>query len=148
MPSMAFLMLILLVSCGKNGSSSGTSSPQQETTRRGHIDTATQGETELLNVTTSEAIVLENDRLTFNRPVSLQDSGMRIKCSFSVNAGDIWHFQRRGNVMDMEMPNGSRYLLKASGSSWIWNGTENGMKVRRRFTILRDRIIINQDCEG
>lgn len=151
------LLSFVLISCGKQGGSSSPSSPEQQEGRRehGYIETERSVETELLNVTLSEAVSVSGDRINFPRATYVLDSGQRRSCKINISAGEIWHVRRSGNSLLLELPSGRRLTLHSVTNSsqdvfgsWNWKGNENGMKIQRRYTILPDRIVINQDCEG
>lgn len=156
------MFIFVLISCGKDSGNGGPSSKsdssierETELTRNGYVDTNSRGETDLLNVTVSEAINLEGDRIIFGRGVQAMDRGSRLSCSLSVQAGEIWTFALVAEELKLTLSNGKILNLKKLNGpansvlgNWIWQGNEDGMKLFRRFSFLNNRIIINQDCEG
>ena len=152
------LVIVSIVSCGKDNSSShGSDNSREEQEdipgRNGYLDANNVGETELLNVTGKVSMTLSGDRIVINSPLALKDTGSRTSCSISIKAGEIWHFRMGNNGMELELPDGTRQLLKAIGNgsevigSWIWTGNNGGTKLRRRYSFLSNTLIINQDCE-
>lgn len=154
---MKFILMILvmvsLVSCGKTGGSSSSNGPQEEQDRDGYLHTDAHEETELLNVTVNEAVSISGGQITFNRPVSVQDTGHRTSCSLSIASGETWQYRETSKGLEFIFPDGSKASLRpvsrTSGITGTWTSvvTKNGMKISRRYAILQDRMIINQDCE-
>lgn len=150
----------LLVSCGKNGGPSALTEDakqeEQETTSPrldGYLDSNSVPETELLNVSLNETVTVAGDTIVFNRPVFIQDKGMRITCSLVISAGEIWHLEKTPEGMEIVFPSGARESLMPSGNTngttGIWNAivSKDNVRIRRRYSFLPNRLIINQDCE-
>lgn len=143
-------LLIVITACGKNGSSSSSGDvPEAE-----FVDVSTTGvQADLLNVTLEVPVKLGVDRIQILRSVSLTDQGSRKTCSFQVNANEEWFYTLTGNSLSVETGSGAEMVFKRlSGNSiqgiWTWSGPQNGMKIIRRLSLLDDRLILNQDCEG
>ncbi len=137
------LALLFVISCGKNGSSSGPGIEEQE----GYVDInpSAAGSSELMNVTVDVPVQITGDRIQFLRGVSLVDQ----KCSFQVNANEIWHSRQSGNQMSIERTDGTTMNFRRNAHGlWASSGHNNGMKVTRRLYLLGGRFILNQDCEG
>lgn len=150
----AFLILSLLfaiTSCGKNDSSS--SGPEEEA-QNGYVDINNTGShPDLMNVTLDVPVRIGSDRIQILRGASLTDQGSRSLCSFQVRADEEWFYTLSGNQLRVDLADGSQMILKRlSGVNvngiWSWSGPHNGMKVIRRLSLLDDRLILNQDCEG
>jgi hypothetical protein len=157
------MFIFVLASCGKDSGGSGSSTPstestrgrQTELTRNGYVDTSSRGETDLLNVTLNAGININGDRITFDRGVQAMDRGSRLSCSFSVQSGEMWTFSITGESLRLTLSSGKILnMRKLSGpensilGNWLWQGSEDGMRLFRRLSILENRMIINQDCEG
>lgn len=156
------MFIFVLISCGKDSGNGAPSSKSEssrgretELTRNGYVDTNSRGETDLLNVTVSDSINLQGDRIIFGSGIQAIDRGTRLSCSLSIQAGEIWTFAFVAEKLKLTLSNGKILnLRKLNGpvnsvlGNWIWQGNEDGMKILRRFSILNNRIIINQDCEG
>ena len=145
-------LLVVLTSCGKNGSSS--SSLPEEETQNGYVDVNTIGTyPDLMNVTLDVQVKTGADRIQFLRTVSLLDQGSRSRCSLQVRTNEEWFYTLLGDQLRIDMTDGSQMILKRlSGVNlngiWTWSGTHNGLKVIRRLSLLDDRLILNQDCES
>lgn len=155
------LLIITLVSCGKqNSSPSSSKDTRQEeqeggrnSGRNGYVDANKVGETELLNVTGKVSTSISGDRISINSSLNIQEMGSRLSCSLTIKSGEIWHFRLTNSGMELELPDGTRQLLKAVGKggevigSWVWTGNNGGIRIQRRYSFLSNSLIINQDCE-
>lgn len=164
---MKFILMILvalsLISCGKGGSTSSVASGSRaqeeqgrESTPRsdGYLATTRDNEPELLNVTINEVVTISGGRITFNRPVTVQNSGSRMTCLLSIGPGEVWQFRETSSGLEINFPDGTKASLRPVGrmnginGSWSWSGSKDGVRTTRRYAILTDRLIINQDCES
>jgi hypothetical protein len=67
----------------------------------------------------------------------------------------MWTFSITGESLRLTLSSGKILnMRKLSGpensilGNWLWQGSEDGMRLFRRLSILENRMIINQDCEG
>lgn len=149
------LMPVLLMACGKNDGSGGSSkNTPQERSQGFYLDAKSVSPTELMNVTLSEAAEVRGDTITFSRNRVVEENGGRHVCRLSVDNGESWRFSVNGNTLHLQLPNGKnlslRNLYSAGGhhGAWEWKGQEDGMRIQRRFTFLPGMVVVNQDCEG
>ncbi len=147
-------ILVLLASCGKDGSSSssvkGPGPMNQE-----YEEVLTDSIPDLLNVTLDVPVEVTTDRIQFLRDASVADSGAHITCRLQTGTGDIWHHTLRGPNLSVDLGTGQPLTFKKESSLgahpygvWHWQGVENGMKVLRQLTLLEGRLILSQDCQG
>lgn len=142
-----------MLSCGKQGGSSNTSAEKERRAVDEWMDTSITGETELLNVTMNESVVMTDSSIVFERPYSIEDRGQKISCSFTVTSGTTWKIVKTANGILLVFPDGHNQNLKPASSSrdnstWVWSGQENGVKMIRKYTFLPNRLVMSQDCEG
>lgn len=145
------LVLVLLVSCGKNQGSADSGGKKQQRQERGFIDLSAVDSAmpDLLNVTLDMPADVTTDRIVFLKNGSKTDQGKKFSCSLNVKEGEIWHYSVSGDNLSLEMANGTRLnMTRQSSSVWIATGTQNQLKMIYRFSLFNDRIILNQDCEG
>jgi hypothetical protein len=150
--------MLALCSCGNSNSGKSSPQPAQERTINGYMDLSNGlvGSSDLLTVTLDVPVNISADRIVFTSNRMGSDAGDSITCSMNFSSGEIYTYTVDGQNLVIQKSNGATYTMTRSGNhgldiigTWTWTGSENGMAIHRRFSILsNNRLIANQDCES
>lgn len=158
-----FAILILSVSCGKDG---GGSSSSSTTSRRGLCDLngsdvacetiqGADGEgIDLLESAIDVPVKIQGSDITFMSDKSSIATGRRINCKTAVKNGEVYRFALRGDKLLIMNSEGSYEMSRLSdgegiNGAWMWKGyIEQGTHVFKKLTIINDsRAILRTTCE-
>lgn len=143
------VMLLVLVSCGKSGSSNG--GPRQEEEFNEGIDNIT--ETDLLDVTVDVPVEISGNKIIFRKASNQLVSGAHSTCNLSVENGESWDYSVSGRTLSLYRGRGKTNMVRVGeGSgivgSWVSKGYEGSQFIVRRVTFVSlDRVIMRAHCE-
>lgn len=154
-------IIILSVSCGKDGGgSSGSSSKRGVCELNGRavqceqINGADGLGVDLLETMVDAPVVIDGSEMKFTQDKSAFSQGRRISCSTSVKNGEIYRFALRGSRLLIMTASGSYEMDKLSDGegligTWMWKGyVDQGTHIIRQMSFLSNtRVILRTSCE-
>jgi hypothetical protein len=154
-------ILILSVSCGKDGGgSAGSSSKSGACELNGRavqceqINGADGLGVDLLETMIDAPVVIEGSEIKFMADKTATSQGRRISCQTSVKNGEIYRFALRGSGLLVMTASGSYEMEKLSDGvgllgTYKWNGyVDQGTHVIRQMSFLSNsRVILRTSCE-
>lgn len=154
-------LLVLSISCGKDGGGGGSSSSKSGTCSLNgraiacdSIRGADGNGIDLLEAMIDVPVKVENSEIKFLADKTATSTGRRINCKVSVKNGDIYRFALRGAGLLLMTPEGSYEMTKLSdgegvNGAWTWNGyVDSGTHMIRNLTIIGgNRAILRTHCE-
>lgn len=155
----ALLVLsLLLVACGKSGSSGST--PQAEQAQcmvdgqAVSCDSMNAGASvDLLETMIDVPVTLSEDTLTFLADKNVASQGARITCNTRVRNGETYRLIHNGRSLEVMTSTGSYVMEKNDeGSeltgSWKWEGRiDDGTFVIKTMFLFPNRAILKTHCE-
>lgn len=158
-----FILLSLLVSCGKDGGSVSTkdNTPDKESCElngRRIACEAIQGADglgiDILESMIDVPISIQETEMMFLSDKVAVSEGRRIDCRVGVKNGEIYRFALRGNRLLLMTAEGSYEMERLNDGSglngtWTWKGyQDNGAHVIRQMVIFNNsRAVMKKNCE-
>lgn len=155
-------ILILSVSCGKNGGSSSSSrEEQQDGCAQGGrmvacetIEGADGNGIDLLETMIDVPVKISGTDVTFLSDKSSSTKGRRIACDTTVKNGEIYRVALRGDTLNVMTSKGNYAMKRLSDGdsligAWVSNEYDRtGAHVIRQMTFLSDsRVVMRTYCE-
>lgn len=155
-------ILILSVSCGKNGgsgSSSGVSSGGCNLNGRAVACESIRGAdglgVDLLESMVDVPIQVTDSSITFMADRSSSEQGRRIECPTVVRNGEVYSYSLNGDILMITTESGQRYEMHRLNDSqglmgaWAWKGyVDQGTHMIRQLSFLsQSRVIMRTSCE-
>lgn len=153
-------IIILSVSCGKDGGSSGPSSKSGVCELNGRsvqceqINGADGLGVDLLETMVDAPVVIDGSEIKFTQDKTAFSQGRRISCSTSVKNGEVYRFALRGSRLLIMTASGSYEMDKLSDGegligTWMWKGyVDQGTHIIRQMSFLSNsRVILRTSCE-
>ncbi|HLT23346.1 MAG TPA: hypothetical protein VKZ84_07880 [Bacteriovoracaceae bacterium] len=166
MKALGLLLLVLIIGCGKESSSTKQSSTRQEEQSRQNcllnhkwvkcstLEVADGQGVDVLDTLIDVPAQVENGVMTFTRSAINRDPGRRINCVTQVEAGETYKYQLQGDTLLVDT-NDARFEYKRfSGGpgvkgSWMWKGYKDRgtLNVKTLTVIGNSRVILRDHCE-
>lgn len=156
-------IIILSVSCGKDGGSGGSGNSSSKTglcelNGRAIQCEAIQGAdglgVDLLETMIDVPVVVEGSEIRFTQDKTATSQGRRISCKTSVKSGEIYRYALRGSRLLIMTASGSYEMDRLSdgeglSGTWMWKGyVDNGTHLIKQMTFLsNNRVILRTSCE-
>lgn len=154
-------ILILSVSCGKDGGGSAGSSSKRgicELNGRAvqceQINGADGLGVDLLETMVDAPVVIEGSEIKFTMDKNAVSQGRRITCSTSVKKDEIYRYALRGERLLIMTASGSYEMTKLSDGegllgTWMWKGyIDQGAHIIKQMSFLSNsRVILRTSCE-
>ncbi len=156
-----FLVMLQLISCGRDGGGANSSSVAQEEfcNLNGRavdctsIDGADGEGIDLLEAVIDVPVTVTESEVTFLSNRESNNSGRRINCNISVRAGESYRYSVKADKLVLQTPEGAIEMNRISegeglAGAWMWKGyVDQGMHLIRKFTVVENRAIIRRHCE-
>lgn len=153
-------ILILSVSCGKDGGGSSSSSKRGICELNGRavqceqINGADGLGVDLLETMVDVPVVIDGSEIRFTQDKTATSQGRRISCQTSVKNGEVYRFALRGDRLLIMTASGSYEMDKLSDGegligTWKWKGyVDQGTHLIRQMSFLSNsRVILRTSCE-
>lgn len=161
---MRFLLMILVlsvvVSCGKSGGGSGSSTPEAQQCEVNGVVVSCDSIYDGLGVDILDAMIdapatVTSSTITFNQARSVKAQGRRIDCAASVNMGDVYRYTVNGETLYLDTPAGNITMKRVHGEggvvgTWKWTGIVDGATFQTKLmTVMKsmNRVIMKTTCE-
>jgi hypothetical protein len=156
----SLVLLLLAVSCGKEGGGQNVSQEKDMCSLNGRsVACESIHGTDGLGVDLLESMIdvpiqITNSEITFMADKASSSQGRRITCKTAVKSGEIYRFALRGNTLVLMTPGGSYSMARLTSGegligTWAWKGyVDQGTHVIRQVTFLsKTRMIMRTTCE-
>lgn len=155
-------IIILSVSCGKDGGgSSGSSSKQHglcelngRSVQCEQINGADGLGVDLLETMIDVPVTIDGSEIKFSQDKTATSQGRRINCQTSVKNGETYRFAQRGSSLLVMTASGSYEMQKLSDGAgllgtWVWRGyVDSGTHIIKQMSFLSNsRVILRTSCE-
>lgn len=154
-------ILILSVSCGKDGGgSAGSSSKHGVCELNGRaiqceqINGADGLGVDLLETMVDVPVTIDGSEIKFTQDKTATSQGRRINCQTSVKNGEVYRFAQRGDSLLIMTASGSYEMTKLSDGAgllgtWMWKGyVDSGTHIIKQMSFLSNtRVILRTSCE-
>lgn len=146
-----FMLLMLAVACGKDGSSDSKNKVQAQQYDLMWNDR----QYEVKDATIDVPATVDGSSIVFKSTATKTDAGDVIKCTVHVNAGETYYLSLSGNTLILQTNQGRRDLRKvnsfsAGGVYGVWSyeeKTEVG-SFEWIYSINPTHVVITKKCEG
>lgn len=145
-------ILLMVVSCGKDSSSSGPAKQQEE--MRDTVDTTDGLGVDLLDTSIDVSAKVTDSQITFLESKSSVAQGRRIDCKSGVNAGEVYQIALNGDQLSVQTAEGTYNMSRLNEGnsgltgSFSWKGySPEGEHMIKIISFLGNRVILKTHCE-
>ena len=162
------VLIILSISCGKNGDSSGSRTSDADANAEEREACHLNGQSvqcssvrgadglgiDLLDSMIEAPVRIQGSLITFLADKTSASSGRRISCNINVKNGEVYRFSFQGDQLLMMTNQGQYEMTRLSdgegiNGAWMWKGyVDDGTHVVRTMTFIENtKAILRTSCE-
>ena len=157
------VLIILSISCGKNGESSGSRTSEAEgefcnlngqSVKCSSVRGSDGLGIDLLDLMIEAPVRIQGSLITFLADKTSASSGRRISCNINVKNGEVYRFAFQGDQLLMTTNQGQYEMTRLSdgegiNGAWMWKGyVDDGTHVIRTMTFIENtKAILRTSCE-